>query len=146
MDSIKEKHLEFIQNNITRMNNCSFQIKGWSLTIVSALLALYASSVKDVDGVAKGNTMFLIIGVLPEIVFWCLDSYYLQQERKFRGVYDDVAEISKEETRNKIKPFEMPLQYYQGGKYCFWRVFFSKTIWPIYLLVIAILVAGYFFL
>ena len=34
------KHLEFIQSNIARMNQCSFQMKGWMLTIVSALLAL----------------------------------------------------------------------------------------------------------
>ena len=40
----KIKHLEFIQSTITRMNQNSFQIKGWMITLVSALLALYASS------------------------------------------------------------------------------------------------------
>jgi hypothetical protein len=39
----KIKHLEFIQGVITRMNANSFQIKGWSVTITAALLALYAS-------------------------------------------------------------------------------------------------------
>lgn len=34
------KHLEFIQNVITRMNTNSFQIKAWAVTIVSALLAI----------------------------------------------------------------------------------------------------------
>lgn len=29
----KEKHLEFLQNNISRMNQCSFQMKGWAITI-----------------------------------------------------------------------------------------------------------------
>jgi hypothetical protein len=38
------KHLEFIQNVITRMNTNSFQIKGWSIVIVSALMAVYAST------------------------------------------------------------------------------------------------------
>ena len=38
------KHLEFIQNVITRMNTNSFQIKGWSIVVVSALLAIYAST------------------------------------------------------------------------------------------------------
>lgn len=42
--SSNEKHLEFIQNIITRMNTNSFQIKGWAVTIVYALLAIYASS------------------------------------------------------------------------------------------------------
>ena len=44
----KIKHLEFIQTVITRMNQNSFQIKGWMITIVSALLALYASSGKQI--------------------------------------------------------------------------------------------------
>ena len=42
MDNNKIKHLEFIQSTITRMNQNSFQIKGWMITLVSALLAHYA--------------------------------------------------------------------------------------------------------
>ncbi len=37
------KHLEFIQDVITRMNSNSFQIKGWCITILSALCAIYAA-------------------------------------------------------------------------------------------------------
>lgn len=35
------KHLEFIQTNINRMNQNSLQMKGWAITIVSALLAIF---------------------------------------------------------------------------------------------------------
>lgn len=132
IDEYKIKHLDYIQSNIARMNNCSFQMKGWSITIISALLAIFASSFENVDGIRKGNILFLLIGIFPLIVFWFLDSYYLQQERKFRGVYNDVAELSKIETRKKIKPFEMPLHYYVGGKYCLLRIMFSETILPLY--------------
>lgn len=41
----KIKHLEFIQSNISRMNQCSFKMKGWMITIDSALLALFAASI-----------------------------------------------------------------------------------------------------
>ena len=81
----KMKHLEFIQNIITRMNTNSFQIKGWTVTIVSAILAIYAST---------KNYYFVISAIFPTIIFWFLDSYYLMQERKFRGLYNDVAGIS----------------------------------------------------
>lgn len=70
------KHLEFIQNVITRMNTNSFQIKGWSIVIASALLAVYASN---------QNNYFFLAAVFPTLVFWFLDAYYLSQERKFRG-------------------------------------------------------------
>ncbi len=133
----KIKHLEFIQATITRMNQNSFQIKGWMITIISALLALYASS---------ENTIYIFIAIVPAIVFWFLDAYYLQQERKFRGVYNDVAGLSSEDSRLEIKDFEMPIQKYQCGKYCYFNVLFSKTIFPLYGIVIAGLVIAYILL
>lgn len=127
------KHLEFIQNIITRMNTNSFQIKGMAVTIVSALLAIYAS---------EKNPDFILITIFPLILFWFLDSYYLTQERKFRGVYNDLLK----DNPNNLKPFEMRPDLYKGGKYSFWSVFFSKTIWTIYLIVILVMVAIYLYL
>lgn len=130
----KIKHLEFIQSTITRMNQNSFQIKGWMITIVSALLALYARSEKK---------LYIFIAIVPAIVFWFLDAYYLQQERRFRGVYNDVADLSAENNRVNVREFEMPIQKYKGGKYCYFRVLFSKTIFPLYGIVIVGLVIAY---
>jgi hypothetical protein len=127
------KHLEFIQNIITRINTNSFQIKGMAITIVSALLAIYAS---------EKNPDFILITIFPLILFWFLDSYYLTQERKFRGLYNDLLK----DNPNNLKPFEMRPDLYKGGKYSFWSVFFSKTIWTIYLIVILVMVAIYLYL
>ena len=123
----KMKHLEFIQATITRMNQNSFQIKGWMITIVSALLALYANS---------ENVVYILVAIVPAIIFWFLDAYYLQQERKFRGVYNDVAGLTSEDSRVVIRDFEMPIQKYQCGKYCYFNVLLSKTIFPLYGIVI----------
>jgi hypothetical protein len=124
----KIKHLEFIQNVITRMNTNSFQIKEWAVTITSALLAIFA---------AKSNPYFIATAILPVFIFWFLDSYYLTQERKFRGLYNDVAGIS--DSPKEIKLFEMRPDLYVGGKYSFWNVFFSTTIWKLYLPILMIL-------
>ena len=70
----KTKHLEFIQSTISSMNQNSFQIKGWTITLVSALLSLYDSSEKPV---------YIIIAVVPTVIFWFWDAYYLQQECRF---------------------------------------------------------------
>ncbi len=117
------KHLEFIQSIIARMNQNSFQIKGWTVTIISALLALYANG---------KNAIYIFIAVVPTSVFWFLDAYYLQQERKFRGLYNDVADLISEDSRLEIKDYEMSLQKYQYGKYCYFSSLFSKTIVPLY--------------
>lgn len=129
MTDDKIKHLEFIQNVITRMNINSFQIKGWAVTIVSALLAVYASTKND---------CFILVSIFPVIVFWFLDTYYLTQERRFRGLYNDVAGIS--ENPKQLKSFEMRPDLYTGGKYSYWNVFISITIIKLYLPLTIILV------
>lgn len=131
MNPEKIKHLEFIQGVITRMNSNSFQMKGWMVAIVSALLAIYAD---------KKNELYPLIAMLPAVIFWFLDTYYLWQERKFRGVYNDVAGITE---HNKIPLFAMPVNLYKGGKYSYWNVYFSVTIWPVYAPVIAMLFVVY---
>ena len=89
MDSGRLKHLEMIQQVITRMANNSFLIKGWSLTLLAALLAL---ALRD-----KIYQM-LWISIIPVTMFWILDSYFLRQERLFRKLYDKYR-IQDQETR-----------------------------------------------
>jgi len=131
----KLKHLEFIQNVITRMNTNSFQIKGWTITIISAILAVYA---------ATKNNCFILLGLFPTLMFWFLDTYYLMMERKFRGLYNDVAGISEKPI--DIKLFVMKPDLYVKGKYCYCNVFRSKTIWPVYLPIILMLIGIFIYL
>jgi hypothetical protein len=128
MEEDKRKHLEFIQNVITRMNTNSFQIKSLAITLVTALMAVYVSTPK---------VTFLFIGILPTFLFWFLDSYYLKQERKFRGVYNDVAGINE---INEVKIYEMPINKYKGNGFSFIKVFWSKTIAWLYGSIIAFLI------
>jgi hypothetical protein len=117
------------------MGSNSFQMKGWMMAIVSALLAIYSST---------SNKTFLLVAVFPAFFFWGLDTYYLQQERKFRGIYNDVAGLSKQP--KEVRLFEMPIQNYTEDKYSFWNVFFSNTLLLLYLPVISLLVLIYFVL
>lgn len=135
MTNEKLKHLEFIQNIITRMNSTSFQIKSWTITIVTALLGVYASTTK-ID--------FIFLAILPTIFFWCLDTYYLMQERKFRGLYNDVAGVSEEP--NQIKLFEINTELYKGGTCSYWNVLRSTTIFLTYFPIVVVLLIAYFYL
>ena len=95
---------------------------------MAALLAIYASN---------KNIYFVLIGIFPTVVFWFLDAYYLNQERKFRGLYNDVAEVS--EKPKQIKPFEMRPDLYTDGKYSYCDSFCSATIRNLYLSIIVLL-------
>ena len=74
-------HLPLIQGVINRMGNNSFLIKGWTVTLVAAIFALAATGT---------NQHFILVALIPIIVFWFLDSYYLKQERLYRELYNDV--------------------------------------------------------
>ncbi|TBH75044.1 hypothetical protein EWU20_00295 [Aquirufa antheringensis] len=78
----KIKHLEFIQNIISRHNNNSFMMKGWTITIFTALLAL---------GGALNNIIFSLISLLPIVLFWYLDAFYLSNERCFVELFNSVV-------------------------------------------------------
>ncbi|MDR1486748.1 MAG: hypothetical protein LBT62_01955 [Deltaproteobacteria bacterium] len=123
------KHLEFIQNAISRLGANSFQMKGWAIAIFAAALALFAAT----GGV---EASYLFMAIIPALLLWFLDAYYLQQERKFRGIYDDVAQASGE-NKQDVQLFAMPLNLYADGKYSYLNVFWSKTVWPLYLVMIA---------
>ena len=82
---------------------------------------------------------FQIKRMTVTIVAALLDSYYLQQERKFRGVYNDVTGLKK---IIEVKPYEMPIHKYTkkiDNQFSFWNVFFSKTIFWLYFSIIFII-------
>jgi hypothetical protein len=80
----KLTHLQMLQPVITRMASNSFFLKGWSVTLVSALFALAAD---------KANFFFVYLAYFPVVMFWALDGYFLRQERLFRKLYDRVRAL-----------------------------------------------------
>lgn len=77
----KIRHLEIIQSTIGRMSTNSFFLKGWSVTLVSALFALSSQNT---------DKRYFLIAYIPVFVFWVLDGYFLSQERQYRELYDKV--------------------------------------------------------
>ncbi len=124
MNENKLKHLEFIQNTITRMSTNSFIIKGWVITIVSALFAL---SNKDSDN----NYIAISYFAIP--VFWFLDTIYLQYERKYRNLYNEV----RKKDNDKID-FNMNISNYNTKENSLVKIAFSNSIFPIYLFMLLV--------
>lgn len=77
-----EKHLDIIQQNISRMASNSFTIKGWLIALISAGYIF----------VSKEYSKYLILlSIILIVGFAFLDSMYLQNERKFRCLYNIVV-------------------------------------------------------
>ena len=79
----KLKHLEFIQGVVNRLASASFRVKGWCVVLVSALLVL---------GARAAAVELSLVSLVPVVVFWGLDGYFLSRERLFRDLYDMVRE------------------------------------------------------
>ena len=77
-----------IQGVINRLGQNSFLLKGWSVLLVSALLAVAAGSSAD---------WILPVAFLPAVTFWGLDGYFLRQERLFRRLYDHARKVDEAE-------------------------------------------------
>lgn len=81
MDILKSKnssavqaHINMLQGVINRMANNSANCKTWAITILSAILVLYAD-----DKIAKSE---LWICYIPMCLFFFLDCYYLGLEQQ----------------------------------------------------------------
>jgi hypothetical protein len=82
MGDNKRKHLEFISNVITRKNANSFLIKGWTIALLSALLALATKS-------DSNNYFYICYFVI--LNFWVLDGVFVSLERRYRSLYRHVS-------------------------------------------------------
>ena len=95
----KIRHLEMLQEVITRMGGNSFVVKGWA---VIAIGAMYTYWLTDRDRIYM---LFLVLAV--NILFWFHDAYYLALERGFRNCYDKVRKDESVETNFEIKPINV---------------------------------------
>lgn len=85
----KRKHLEFIQSIVSRMSGNLFFLRGWTITLITALLAFI------IKGSSTNYVIYFLIVLI--LVFWILDGYFLSQERLFRDLYNHVRKLKEEE-------------------------------------------------
>jgi hypothetical protein len=130
MLTAKLKHLEFIQNIITRMANNSFLLKGWTVTLIVAIFALENKSI--------GKNLVLL-SILPIVIFWLLDAYFLRQERLYRKLYKKVAE--NEQADNT---FSLNTRLYNSEIGCIFKVAFSLTLFLFYVIPFLFFIIAYF--
>ncbi|GAA2309127.1 hypothetical protein OHT20_38015 [Streptomyces caniferus] len=93
------KHLEFLQAVIARHANTSFLVKSWAMTVSGAFIAV---ATRGPSWKTAAVALALAAG------FWLLDSYYLRQERRFRTLYEKVADRQAP----PVMPFTMDVEQY----------------------------------
>ena len=134
-------YLGMIQGVINRMANCAFLIKGWSISLTAAIIALAAT--------LKNDTIFFV-AIIPILLFWWLDSFFFWQEKNYRNIYASVVEKKKryelkQEELYNLNPYLLPEN--KPEKFVYFRMkmmFLENAVWPVYALqVVIIFIIGF---
>ena len=131
------QELNMIQNCITRMAEDSFQLRKWYMSMVFIGGGFcYQQNINAEP--------FMSILLVMTVIFWFLDTFFLRLERLYRRKYAWV--IKKRISGNtelfyNLDPYEkrmwLPDDEYTGPSTCPLCCFFSKTLLPLYLPVVA---------
>lgn len=118
MPQKKIKHLEMVELIIERMAKNSFQLKGWTMTLITIVGAISAQG---------SDKRFISLAFIPIIGFWLLDSFYLMQERKYKQLYKNIIEKDEEEIDFSLDTSKAIGTTDEMKRLCFCRCLFSIT-------------------
>ncbi len=77
--SAVQNYLSILQGVINRMASNSAGCKTWCITLVSAIIVIIAG---------KSNYFYIWAALVPILLFFFLDAYYLGLEQRFRDSYN----------------------------------------------------------
>jgi hypothetical protein len=109
MESL-HKEIDLIQEVIKRMANNSFLIKGWYVTLLSAILVINKDQLQAIYDVP------FIIMLVPVFLFWYLDAYYLRQEIVFRKLYQWVIQERRNGNQDHLFDLNAPGRFGSSSK------------------------------
>ena len=126
-----QSYLGILQSVINRMASNSAGCKTWCITLVSAIIVIIAG---------QGKPNYVWISLVPIVLFFFLDSYYLGLERRFRDLYNDF--IRKLHSNSAtiddvfiVNPGTLGVILLSTVK-----AYFSLSVWPFYGLLAVMLV------
>lgn len=132
-----EKFIDILQNNISRMAQNSAQCKNWCLALTSALIVL------SIDRSSCSKELIWLI-LLPSVMFWFLDAYYLQLETAFRDIYDSFIVDCKEADKDQVPDTTYQIKIKGSIRKSIIKML-TISVWPFYLpqiLIISFFVFG----
>lgn len=112
------KEIDLIQNCINRMAQNSFMLKGWALTIFAGVTAFTKG-----ENFSEPVTL-IFTTIVPFVCFWILDTFFLQTEKKYRRMYEEM--LIKRKANNSDGQYDLNPRRFKVE--CFLRVMFSLTL------------------
>ena len=127
-----QAHLTMMQGVINRMAENSRSCKVWCVTLVAAVLVLVART---------GEPQHTLLALVPTLLFWVLDSYYLALERAF--IKSQNAFVKKLHQSKLVSSDVYRVAPTEMGLLLVGRCLGSVSIWLFYPLVVVTVVLAW---
>jgi len=126
-------YLTILQGVIGRMASNSASAKTWCIALVSAIIVVVSD---------KGEAGFVWIALVPVVLFFLLDAYYLGLERQFRDRYNDfIGKLHNGRAEVEDVFIVTPGDGVRGTMKAALMACGSVSVWPFYSLLAAMLLA-----
>lgn len=79
---IIKQELGMVQSSIDKYDDINFRIRGWEVTIWSALMVVFFQT---------GKNLVPLIAMLTPLIFWALDGLYKSFRQSYRSRRDSIA-------------------------------------------------------
>lgn len=122
MPEVVQSHINMLQNIIQRMSSNCASCKTWCITLVTGLTVFFNKNL---------NTNVFYIFLIPIILFFFLDVYYLWLEKRFRDSHNNFIKKIHEETLNINDLFILTPS--NNRFKLFIKALISISTWPFYL-------------
>lgn len=133
-----QSYLTILQDVIGRMASNSAASKTWCIALVSAIIVVTAD---------KGQTRLVLIALVPVVILFFLDAYYLGLERQFRERYNVFIDKLHRNTAEVDDVFIVtPGSGLSGSMKAALLACGSVSIWPFYILLVLMLTAVRFWI
>lgn len=142
------KEIDLIQSCINRMSQNSFMVKGWLLSLIAVILALLPENVNI--------NILCLISFVVIACFWYLDAFFLKIERLYRWKYNWVImnRLESEDFIFDLNPHNSKMWLKSNFinksqnstpilEPCIFRVMFTRTLIPLYIPLIILVVITY---
>ncbi|OAI14090.1 MULTISPECIES: hypothetical protein [Methylomonas] len=131
-DSAVIKTLEMYQAIITRMAGNSAACKQWCIPLVTVILAF---------AVKESKAQLIPLTLIPLLICYLLDAYYLMLENRFRAGFQKAAAKVAEGTFKQQDLFQLLPAGSRRG--LLWKACTSPATWPVYLGLLALLLTSF---
>lgn len=127
MTEDERNYINLLNDAINRMASNSANAKSFLVAIVAALIAIQMPN--------KNNAYVILSALLPTVLFYMMDCYYLSLEKRFRNLQSAFIKKETDDNGNLIAGLYQYNIYDIKGKQPLWKAVMSWSTTPFYLFV-----------